>query len=137
MLFEEYALRPDSAGAGEFRGGFGLRYALRLLSGEAYLAVLGDRSRRGPFGILGGESGAPAQVELTLRGNRYVPRMGSKDSNVHFMVGDRIAIQTPGGGGRGKPTDRAADLVARDCLRGYISTTYAKAHYSVQMAGQV
>jgi N-methylhydantoinase B len=134
VLFEEYALRPDSAGAGEFRGGFGIRYSLRLLGGEAYLAVLGDRNRRGPFGILGGENGVPARVEFSLRGASYIPPMGSKDSNIYFQTGDRILVRTPGGGGRGKASARAAQLVSKDCLRGYISSAFAEAHYPDQMA---
>jgi N-methylhydantoinase B len=134
VLFEEYALRPDSAGAGEFRGGFGIRYALRLLSGEAYLAILGDRNRRGPFGILGGESGASAHVELSLAGTDYVPPMGSKDSNIYFQTGDRISVRTPGGGGRGETSARAAELVTKDRVRGYISHAYAVEHYPDQVA---
>jgi N-methylhydantoinase B len=129
VLFEEYALRQDSAGAGQFRGGLGVQYSLRLLRGEAYIAVLGDRSRKGPFGILGGQDGAPTKVELSLRGERYVPRMRTKDGNIPFAVGDRIAISTPGGGGRGDPAIRARELVDDDTRKGYISAAFARQNY--------
>ena len=98
VLFQEYALRQDSAGAGQTRGGLGVQYSLRLLRGEAYIAVLGDRSRKGPFGILGGEDGVSTKVELSLRGERVVPRMRTKDGNILFTAGDHIAIKTLGGG---------------------------------------
>jgi N-methylhydantoinase B len=132
VLFQEYALRQDSAGAGRTRGGLGVQYSLRLLRGEAYIAVLGDRSRKGPFGILGGEDGASTQVELSLRGERFVPRMRTKDGNIPFAVGDHIAIKTPGGGGRGKPTERSRDLIEEDLRRDYISEGFAKEHYKTQ-----
>lgn len=135
VMFEEYALRQDSGGAGEYRGGLGVQYSLRLLSGEAYIAVLGDRSRSGPFGILGGMNGAQTKVELSLRGSRYVPPMRTKDGNISFVAGDRISILTPGGGGRGSAADRADDLVANDVRKGYISSEFAKVHYAKQWAG--
>jgi N-methylhydantoinase B len=135
VMFEEYALRQDSGGAGEYRGGLGVQYSLRLLSGEAYIAVLGDRSRSGPFGILGGMNGAQTKVELSLRGNRYVPPMRTKDGNISFVAGDRISILTPGGGGRGSAADRADDLVANDVRKGYVSSEFAKVHYPKQWPG--
>jgi N-methylhydantoinase B len=103
-----------------------------LLRGEAYIAVLGDRSRKGPFGILGGEDGASTKVELSLRGERFVPRMRTKDGNILFTVGDHIAIKTPGGGGRGKPADRSRASVEEDLRRDYISEGFARAHYKAQ-----
>ena len=132
VLFQEYALRQDSAGAGQTRGGLGVQYSLRLLRGEAYIAVLGDRSRKGPFGILGGEDGASTKVELSLRGERFVPRMRTKDGNILFTVGDHIAIKTPGGGGRGKPADRSRASVEEDLRRDYISEGFAREHYKTQ-----
>ena len=135
VLFEKYELRQDSAGAGQFRGGLGVDYSLRLLRGEAYIAVLGDRSRKGPFGILGGQDGAATKVELSLRGERFIPRMRTKDGNISFVAGDRISISTPGGGGRGDPQERAADLVANDVRKGYVTAEFAKVLYPKQRAG--
>lgn len=133
VLFEEYALRQDSAGAGKHRGGLGVQYSVRLLRGEAYIAVLGDRSRQGPFGILGGEHGAPTTVDFTLGGKAYKPRMRTKDGNIPFAAGDQIAIATPGGGGRGTPAERTTQLVASDLNAAYISQSFAESHYSKQV----
>jgi len=58
VLFEEYALREGSAGAGRTRGGFGVRYRVRLLRGSATASFMMDHGRTGPFGMLGGRDGA-------------------------------------------------------------------------------
>jgi N-methylhydantoinase B len=135
VLFEQYALRPDSAGAGQYRGGLGVAYSLRLLRGEAYISVLGDRSRKGPFGILGGKDGTPTKVELSLKGERYLPRMRTKDGNIPFAAGDRISIATPGGGGRGDPGTRAHALIDDDLRKGFITTEFANQQYGYSGPG--
>jgi len=131
IFFEHYALREDSGGAGRYRGGLGVQYSLRLLRGEARLSILGDRSKRGPFGINGGASGAATTVELSLDGKPYTPRLRTKEGNIMFQPGDSLQIQTPGGGGYGAPKDRPQDAVRSDLKRGYISTTFASKQYGV------
>ncbi|MFN9389176.1 MAG: hydantoinase B/oxoprolinase family protein, partial [Betaproteobacteria bacterium] len=54
VLFERYALHEGSGGAGEFRGGFGVSYAVRLRRGEARASFVMDHGRFGPRGALGG-----------------------------------------------------------------------------------
>jgi len=129
VLFEEYALREDSGGAGEFRGGLGVQYSIMLLDGEGRISVLGDRGQRGPFGILGGKSGAPTKISMRIGSRDYVPEMGTKDENVPFNVGDVIRVQTPGGGGYGNPAARSRALIQRDLDNGYISSAFASENY--------
>ena len=57
VLFEEYALHEGSGGAGEHRGGFGLRYRVKLRRGAANASFVMDHGRTGPLGALGGEDG--------------------------------------------------------------------------------
>jgi len=128
-LFEEYALRPDSAGAGAWRGGLGVRYRVRLLRGEAQLSILGDRSKRGPFGVKGGGEAATTTVEMKLGGKRYVPPLVTKDEHVAFIAGDSITVSTPGGGGYGKPKRRSREAVAADLARGYLTPARARKAY--------
>lgn len=132
VLFEEYALRQDSGGAGEYRGGFGVQYTMRLLRGEARTSVLGDRSRKGPFGILGGTDGAPTKVAMSLSGKRFVPVMRTKDGNIPFHVGDSVSISTPGGGGRGDPKKRSPENIALDLHRDYVSESFVEKNYPSQ-----
>lgn len=122
VLFEEYALRPDSCGPGEWRGGLGVQYRMRLLRGEAQLALLGDRATRGPFGVQGGGSAATTEVELRLKGKRYVPPLVTKDEQVTFAAGDTFQARTPGGGGYGKARNRDRARIEDDLRKGYITS---------------
>lgn len=134
LLFDEYALRPDSCGPGKFRGGLGVRYTLRLRAGEAQLSMLGDRGKRGPFGVLGGGAAATTRVRVTLKGRRYVPPMLVKDENILLSAGDTLTVETPGGGGYGPPQERTAADIERDLRRGYVTAEYVTTHYGGQAA---
>src|SRR3546814_8392978 len=57
VLFEEYSLHEGSGGAGQYRGGFGVNYTIRLRRGEARASMVMDHGRTGPQGALGGEDG--------------------------------------------------------------------------------
>jgi N-methylhydantoinase B len=119
VLFEEFAIAEGSAGAGRQRGGFGLRYTVRLLRGEARASFVMDHGRVGPPGILGGEDGAPNRIEVVQSGQVFHPPHLSKDQDVLLRTDDVIRVQTPGGGGYGDPAERRPHLIARDMLRGY------------------
>lgn len=123
VLFEEYALRENSAGMGKFRGGFGLRYRFRLLRGDGKLTVMGDRSMKGPVGIFGGQPGAPSIVSLLLDGRPTRLLMGAKVGNVPFKAGDMLLVETPGGGGHGDVAERDPVRAAADLRRGYYVET--------------
>lgn len=130
VLFQEYALRENSGGAGEYRGGMGVQYSIRLLRGEGRLSVLGDRGKRGPFGVLGGGNGATTSISMNLDSESYTPEMGTKDENVPFHVGDVVSVKTPGGGGYGKAEKRDRELIKRDLEHGYITPEFAAQNYS-------
>ena len=119
ILFEEYALREGSAGAGRHRGGFGVSYRTRLLRGEATASFLMDHGRTGPHGLLGGEPGACNEIAVCQAGQVTQPAHLSKGEGYELRPGDWVQVRTPGGGGYGRPAERAADATARDALRGY------------------
>ena len=121
ILFQEYALRENSGGAGEHRGGMGLRYAVTLRRGVANASFVMDHGRYGPQGVLGGEDGAPNTIEIRYRdGSTEIPPHLSKAQNIRITEGDTIHIATPGGGGYGDPAKRDPALIARDKRRGYV-----------------
>src|SRR5882762_7191570 len=64
VLFEEFSLREGSGGAGEFRGGFGINYAIKLRRGEARVSMVMDHGRTGPQGVLGGKAGGVNTVSV-------------------------------------------------------------------------
>ncbi len=119
VLFDSYALREGSAGAGEWRGGFGVDYKIRLLRGEAKASFMMDHGRTGPFGMLGGQPGAMNDIEVSTGGVRSRPQFGSKGDGFNLGQGDWVHVLTPGGGGYGPPEGRSRSLVERDAKRGY------------------
>lgn len=133
VLFERYALRPDSFGVGEYRGGLGVDYKLQLLRGEARLSVLGDRASRGPYGIEGGGQAACTEVRMTIAGTEYRPPLLAKDEGVRIEAGDDFACLTPGGGGFGPASARSPARVARDLEYGFMSRERAEQCYPAQL----
>jgi N-methylhydantoinase B len=68
----------------------------------ARMSLLCDRRKRGPYGLFGGEDGAPGRNEIISNGRKA--KVAAKSSH-QLKAGDRIRIESPGGGGWGKPTD--------------------------------
>ncbi len=122
VMFTQWALRPDSAGAGEHRGGFGAVYEIEVLSpGGADVSLLGERGRYAPFGVGGG---GPAALNTFTWDSDEGPRtapMASKVTGVRLKQGQRLRLETPGGGGWGDPTKRSPDAIARDIRQELVS----------------
>ncbi len=132
VMFTQWALRADSAGAGEHRGGFGAIYELEILSESgADVALLGERGRYPPFGVNGGASAALNRFVWDSTAGPQVAPMASKITGVKLAAGQHLRLETPGGGGWGDPLHRDPAKVARDVRRGLISTATAAAIYRV------
>ena len=119
VLIEEYALHEGSGGAGEMRGGFGVRYRVKLRRGTARASFVMDHGRYGPQGALGGGDGGVNRVVVERGGETYIPLHLSKDQDIHIAEGDTVSVCTPGGGGFGDPLERHPALVEADVRRGY------------------
>jgi N-methylhydantoinase B len=92
-----YGYREQSGGAGRFQGGDGLVREIELLT-DAQVTLLCDRRKSQPYGLAGGSAGAAGRA-LLIDENHSV-ELSSKCS-VHAACGNRIRIETPGGGGWG------------------------------------
>lgn len=99
LRVRRYALRGGSAGEGRHRGGEGVVKEIELL-GDATITLLSDRRKSRPFGLQGGGPGAPGRNRL-LRGKKETELPGK--CSVEGRAGDRLVIETPGGGGWGEP----------------------------------
>ena len=132
ILFEEFSLREGSGGAGEFRGGFGINYAIKLRRGEARVSMVMDHGRSGPQGALGGDAGGVNTVAVNQKGKTYRPPHLSKDQDIEIGPGDVVRVSTPGGGGFGDPAKRKPEAIARDIARGYYTAEQAKAKFGAQ-----
>jgi N-methylhydantoinase B len=129
-VVEEYALRPDSGGPGQWRGGTGLIFTLRILrEGSALLARGLERFLFRPWGLAGGRAGTTTEVILD-RGMPTETRLGKIDV-LEMAKGSTLTILTPGGGGFGDPFHRPPALVRDDLRRGYISADAALRDYGV------
>ncbi len=131
VLFRDYALREGSGGAGQTRGGFGLTYEVELLRGHARASFVMDHGRFGPQGALGGLDGAPGTVTVIRGDARHTPPHLTKEQDVPMGPGDRVRVETPGGGGYGDPLDRDPGLVMQDVTLGYYTTDQAASLFGV------
>ena len=118
VLFRQWALRPGSGGAGAHRGGLGAVYEIETLT-DARVSLLGERGTVAPFGVAGG--GPAALNVFTWEDGEATksPALVSKVTNVALAAGRRVRLETPGGGGWGKPAGRDADAIKRDHAMGY------------------
>ena len=98
LRVERYSVRSNSRGAGRFDGGEGVIRELELQA-DAEVAILSDRRRFGPYGLADGEEGRTGRNLLIVDGREEVL---SGKVNRKLRAGDRIRIETPGGGGYGK-----------------------------------
>jgi N-methylhydantoinase B len=119
VRFTQWALRPGSGGDGQHRGGLGAIYEIELLEDSAEAFIFGERGKSAPKGIHGGQPALPNVFEYCQNGEWKTPPMVSKMLGIHLKKGDRVRLQTPGGGGWGSPTERSAQDRAKDSALGY------------------
>ncbi|HKU97775.1 MAG TPA: hydantoinase B/oxoprolinase family protein [Vineibacter sp.] len=117
------ALRPDSGGAGTQRGGLGLVKEFEVLQAETTLTHRGERHFCTAAGSRGGEAGAPAR-SVIRRADGSEEVVPSKQVTV-LKPGDRLIVETAGGGGYGDPRQRDEAQVRADVANGKISRAAA------------
>ena len=131
VRFTEWALRPDSGGPGEQRGGCGAIYEIELLEEQADAFLFGERGRFAPPGVAGGGSAALNKFQYPVDGVPVTPPMSSKMVGMNLVKGERVRLETPGGGGYGSATARVPEKVAEDVRLGYVSVVSALRDYAV------
>jgi N-methylhydantoinase B len=94
----QYSLRPDSGGAGKHHGGDGIVREIEVLT-ECEVTLLSERRVLAPWGLSGGCDGSPGKTSV-IRNDGSVETMPGKFST-RLRKGDRIRIESPGGGGWG------------------------------------
>jgi N-methylhydantoinase B len=131
VLVESRALRQDSGGPGQFRGGLGLTTQVRsLVEGRWSLAETG-REKYPPWGLWNGKPGAPSDHLLRLPDE---PDFKSVNIVRHWTPANSLArIVTAGGGGWGDPLERDPERVRWDVIEEYISLTAARQEYGVAL----
>lgn len=99
LRMRRYGYRDGSGGGGEFRGGDGLVKEIELLS-DAQVTLLADRRLFTPYGLKGGEDGAPGRATVRTAGKTEEVEIPGKCS-LRLKPGDVLRIESPGGGGWG------------------------------------
>jgi N-methylhydantoinase B len=98
IRFTAYTIREGSGGRGRHPGGDGIVRAFKVLA-PTTLSIIASRLEIGPWGLEGGEPGKPGRATVRRRGG--VKTIGSE--TVELAEGDEVVIETPGGGGYGRP----------------------------------
>jgi len=129
VMIEEYALRADSGGAGQWRGGLGLVRQYRLLAESAVLQLRADRHDHAPWGLFGGGPAARSR-NLIDRGDGWE----ALPAKVTLEIGRGTGVrhEQAGGGGWGDPARRDPAAVRADLADGKITPGRAKADYGVE-----
>lgn len=143
VMFTQWALRPDSGGDGMHRGGLGAIYEIELLENAAEAFIFAERGKFAPAGVAGGKPAAKnvfrwrshlvstagdAKAAKSDTGSKdgkagvwHVPPGISKMVGIKLQRGDRVRIESPGGGGYGLPSRRSAAARAQDLRLGYVT----------------
>jgi 5-oxoprolinase (ATP-hydrolysing) len=103
---DRFAMRAGSGGAGRWRGGDGAVRELTFLQPMS-LSVLTQHRAEGPYGMAGGLGGAPGRQRVVRAAGGEI-ELKSVDG-MEVEAGDRLVLETPGGGGFGAPVDASAD----------------------------
>jgi N-methylhydantoinase B len=137
VMFTQWALRPDSGGPGQHRGGLGAIYELTTLSESgAEVFLLGERGKYPPFGVNGGGTAALNRFVYETDAGASTPPLVSKITDIRIRPGQKVRLETPGGGGFGDPMARDPARVARDVRLGYVSRDAALCDYKVALMGE-
>jgi N-methylhydantoinase B len=129
----DYAMVPDTAGAGQYRGGVSLRRTWRMLADEGILQVRADRQTHRPYGLQGGGPGAAGRNVL----DPDTPGERTLHGKITMTLrrGEIFRHDLPGAGGWGDPMQRDPALVAKDLRDGLVSIEGAARDYGVVASG--
>lgn len=121
VMFTQWALRPNSGGAGKHRGGLGAVYEIELLEENADVFLFGERGKFAPPGVAGGQAAARNRFVYAENGVEREPPQISKMVGLKLKRGERLRLETPGGGGYGNPAERTKEAIERDRTLGYVT----------------
>jgi len=115
LRIRRYELVRRSGGRGRFRGGLGIRRETEVLAEGSTISLMGERQRRGPWGLQGGRSGSPGEYGI-VRGNKM--KALSSKTTLSANARDVLTVTTPGGGGYGSPSERTRNKIQQDRADG-------------------
>ncbi len=121
LFFKTHEFRPDSGGAGQYRGGPGGVVEMVVETEEPAIGnTAGDGVKYGACGILGGEDGLPHRY-LLHSGNEEPRPIRTKETGLVISPGDRLVLESGGGGGWGDPAERDPAATEEDVGNGFVT----------------
>ena len=124
LFFQTHEFRPDSGGAGQYRGGPGGIVEMVVETEETAIGnTAGEGVRHGACGILGGADGMTHRYTL-YSGNKEPRSIKTKETGLTIRPGDRLVLESGGGGGWGDPAKRDLAAVERDVESGFVSSPH-------------
>ena len=104
------------------------------MEANADVFLFGERGKVAPRGIVGGGDAATNRFVYEQADGEHTPPMVSKMVGIHITRGQKLRLETPGGGGYGNALDRPPDAVLADVTLGYVSAEVASDSYGVVIA---
>jgi N-methylhydantoinase B len=127
LRFKCYEFIENSGGAGEYRGGLGVRRDIEFLDESGSLNTQFDKFKIAPFGLFGGGDGATGQLILNPDGANE--QLHSKTVDRKLVYGDVFSMWTQGGGGYGPADKRQHDAIERDMREGKMTVAGVRNDY--------
>lgn len=129
---DEFAMRPDSEGAGANRGAIGIRRSYTVKSPMQFTYRPKVSNVRPPHGVNGGQSPESA-ARCVVQTEQRQQRLPTIANTQRLSAGERVVMDLPGGGGCGDPLDRDPETVLQDYRDGFISADRAESVYGVRI----
>ena len=121
LFFKTHEFRPDSGGAGQYRGGPGGVVEMVVETAEPAVGnTAGEGVRHGACGILGGQYGVTHRYTLHS-GNREPRPIKTKETGIEIRPGDRLVLESGGGGGWGDPAGRDPAATTEDAANEFVT----------------
>jgi N-methylhydantoinase B len=127
IRYEKAEFVPDSGGAGRFQGGLGWERQFRVLK-DAHVTALLERTRNPSWGQAGGHPGITNR--LTIASPDGSEQEYGKKTRFPIQAGSRLRVRAGGGGGYGRPEERAPEAVRADLENEYITRSFAERYYA-------
>src|SRR5262249_16841977 len=123
-----HALREDSGGAGQYRGGDGVALGYKCLV-PCQVNINFERTKNPPWGLHGGANGQ-SNYAIIRRADGSPDEKVLKGTQIPLRPGDIVTFYTAGGGGYGDPGKRAREAILSDLAEGLISRETARRDYA-------
>ncbi len=130
VMVDEYSLRTDGAGAGEYRGGAGVIRTYRAMTDNQFVTATFGRHKYLPWGFNNGRDGSRNEFEIIKKNGEKDGPFG-KYARYQLNKDDTVRLITATGGGYGDPVKRPTQKVSMDVKNGLITVEQAKNIYGV------